>query len=220
MQTRPYRPYTSCRMKPAWLVEIWERRKLELGLICTGLMLVGLGVWWWKIGGIQETKVEVLGSETMNQEATIGEKGKQLVVDIEGAVVKPGVYTMPAAARLYELIDEAGGMASDADRGYVEQQMNQSEILRDGMKVFIPRIEIQDNEASYKVGAGNVKNNSGLIDINSATTAQLDTLSGIGPVTAEKIISGRPYTKIEELIEKKIVGQKVWGQIKDKISAW
>lgn len=59
---------------------------------------------------------------------------------------------------------------------------------------------------------------SGLIGINSATEKELDTLSGIGPVTAQKIVGNRPYASINELLDKKIVGSKVFSQIKDKIS--
>ncbi len=59
-----------------------------------------------------------------------------------------------------------------------------------------------------------------LININTASESQLDTLPGIGPVTAQKIIVGRQYGSIDELLSKKVVGAKVFEQLKDKISVY
>jgi competence protein ComEA len=62
--------------------------------------------------------------------------------------------------------------------------------------------------------------NSSLINLNLATPAQLDSLPGVGPVTAQKIIDSRPYSTLEELLNKKIVTDKVFTQIKDRISVY
>jgi competence protein ComEA len=59
----------------------------------------------------------------------------------------------------------------------------------------------------------------GQININSASEKELDNLPAIGAVTAQKIIAGRPYGSVEELLQKKIVGKKAFEQIKDKIMA-
>ena len=61
---------------------------------------------------------------------------------------------------------------------------------------------------------------SGLIDINAASESELDTLSGIGPVTAGKIIDNRPYGSLEELVSKKAVSSSVFEKIKDHISVY
>ena len=92
--------------------------------------------------------------------------------------------------------------------------------LADGAKIFIPSV----GEA---VNGGSALNSSSegiivgaLININTSSQSQLESLPGIGPVTAQKIIAGRPYGSIEELLSKKIVGSKVFGQIKDKIAVY
>ena len=63
-------------------------------------------------------------------------------------------------------------------------------------------------------------NSSSLVDINTGSQSQLEALPGIGPVTASKIIAGRPYNSVDELLSKKIVGSKVFNQIKDKITVY
>jgi competence protein ComEA len=61
---------------------------------------------------------------------------------------------------------------------------------------------------------------SGVININSATESELDKLSGVGPVTAQKIIDGRPYSNLSDLVAKKILTQKAFDKIKDQISVF
>ncbi|PIZ98145.1 MAG: transporter, partial [Candidatus Levybacteria bacterium CG_4_10_14_0_2_um_filter_35_8] len=68
------------------------------------------------------------------------------------------------------------------------------------------------------VSNSGIAGNTGAINVNSASAQELDSLPGIGPVTAEKIISGRSYTSINDLLEKKVVSEKVFNQIKDKIT--
>ena len=113
-------------------------------------------------------------------------------------------------------------MSSGADREYVPKHMNLAQKISDGSKVYIPAIEesevvIQSN--SIDASPSTIGLDTGLINVNSATSEQLDTLPKVGPVTAQKIISGRPYGNISELLSKKILGQKAFDMLKDKIVA-
>ncbi len=145
-------------------------------------------------------------------------------VDVEGAVVKPGVYKLPRDARVQDGLIAAGGLSSDADRAVVTKSLNLAAKLADGVKIYVPKVgEVQQNAVSSMNNAGEssvLGAQTGLININSASESQLDSLPGIGPVTAQKIISGRPYGAIEDLTAKKVVTNSVFAKIKDKITVY
>jgi len=145
---------------------------------------------------------------------------KTILVDIEGAVVKPGVYKLPQESRIQDAFVSAGGLSSQADREYIAKNFNLATKLTDGAKIYVPSIGEAVNGASALNTSSEGVIIGTLININSASESQLDTLPGIGPVTAQKIIVGRPYGSVDELLNKKIVGAKVFGQIKDKISVY
>ena len=88
--------------------------------------------------------------------------------------------------------------------------------MTDGLKIYIPR----DGEEVQQVQAQAENNTSGtdLININSASGTELESLAGVGVVTAQKIIDGRPYGSVEELLDKKIVGNATFEKIKTSIS--
>jgi competence protein ComEA len=187
-----------------------------LGLIflSTGLMsLVGSNK------GDDQIVFESAGHNSASGSAE--DQEKQITVDIEGAVVKPGVYDLPFDSRVQDALIAAGGMSDKADRERVSKGLNLAAKLSDGGKIYIPFIG--DSTISPGTGGGGdtvLGANSSLININTASASVLDKLQGVGPVTAEKIISNRPYSAIEELVSKKVVGQKVFEGIKDKISIY
>lgn len=139
----------------------------------------------------------------------------KIAIDIEGAVVSPGVYKLNQGAIIQDALVAAGGLSSDADRDFVAKNLNLASKLTDGAKIYIPKI----GESASDVKGISVVNSS-LININLASAESLDTLPGIGPVTAEKIINSRPYATINELLDKKTVSAKVFTQIKDRITAY
>jgi len=80
---------------------------------------------------------------------------------------------------------------------------------------------VGDQPQNQTLGSGTSSVSAiGLININTASSEDLDSLPGVGPVTADKIINGRPYQTINDLIDRKILTNKVFSQIKDKISAF
>lgn len=147
-------------------------------------------------------------------------EAKTIFIDIEGAVLRPGVYKLPQDSRIQDAFIAAGGLASSADRNFVSKNINLAIKLSDGAKIYIPSI----GELVSGSGALNASSQGeivgSLVNINSSSQSQLETLPGIGPVTAQKIIAGRPYSSVDELLNKKIVGSKVFGQIKDKITIY
>jgi competence protein ComEA len=145
---------------------------------------------------------------------------KTILVDVAGAVVRPGVYKLPQESRVQDGLIAAGGLSAQADREYIAKNINLAIKLSDGVKIYIPAVGQAVGDASVPNTSSGGIVISGLININSASESDLDTLPGIGPVTAKKIISGRPYNSVDDLINKKIVGTKVFEQIKDKITIY
>lgn len=144
-----------------------------------------------------------------------GAQAQTIVVDVGGAVNSPGLYRLSGDVRVADAISAAGGVSSDAD----SKQVNLAAKVNDGQKVYIQKV---GESAGLGVGttigqvAGAAVN--GLINVNSASAAELDTLPGIGPATASKIIASRPYGSLNDLVLKKAVSSSVFEKIKDKIS--
>jgi competence protein ComEA len=130
-------------------------------------------------------------------------------VYITGEVKSPGVYEIPEDLRLNELITMAGGFSENADMNYVNQELNLASTLRDQQKIFIPGL---DSESSVK------SDSTTLINLNTATLEELDTLPGIGLSTAQKIINQRPFTTKEQLLNVSGIGESKYSQVKDLVT--
>lgn len=158
-------------------------------------------------------------SEKVSSQATESAKKISLIsIDVEGAVVNPGLYQLPTGSRVEEAIAAAGGLSDEADEQKISQTINRASKLVDGGKIYIPKIgSLDDRTMGRSEEVGKI---SGLetININTATLNQLDTLSGVGPVTAQKIIDNRPYQTLEELVSKKAMGQALYEKLKDKLT--
>ncbi len=142
----------------------------------------------------------------------------EIVVHVVGAVRRPGLVHLPERSRVSDAIDAAGGLGTSAALG----ELNLAQVLSDGQQIVIgsrshPGGEVrQGGEASAADGTTN-PGSTGQLDLNSATAAQLDTLPGVGPVTAERILSWRKdherFRRIEELQEVDGIGPKTYSQI-------
>lgn len=172
--------------------------KREISVAIAGLILIGGGYYWYKFNQTQSPSIEILNPT------------KEAVVDIQGAVNKPGVYTMPPNARVQDLLDASGGFAVGADTKWIESNLNRAKKLMDGEKIYIPSTNDQIPNPKDKK----------LININSASQGELEGLSGIGPTLAAKIIAGRPYQNAEELVSRKILSAKQYVTIRDQIQTW
>lgn len=127
----------------------------------------------------------------------------EIVVEVSGGVATPGVYELPGASRLQQAIDRAGGLSADAD----VSSLNLAGRLGDGEKVVIPvRNELSQVPLDGATpGTDSGGNSRSLIDLNAASAADFDSLPGIGPVIAERILEYRtvsgPFTSVDQLAE-------------------
>lgn len=190
------------------------------GLI--GLLFVGFALFLFRAGVFEGTKIEIIDSGQNADNNIEGglPAGRQVVVEISGAVENPGVYKLLASERIERLLIEAGGLAVDADREWVEKNLNRAAKLVDGQKIYIPKAGEIGLRTKDLGGSGSVAGvSSGLVNINTASAGELDSLPGIGAVRAQAIIDNRPYSSPQELLSKKVVPQSVYEKIKDRITA-
>ena len=134
-----------------------------------------------------------------------------IVVDIVGAVARPGVVRLPAGSRVLDALLAAGGMTGDADL----VALNKAAPLRDGMRIYVPR----PGEMVPAGAAGSTAETK--VNVNSATANELDALPGIGPATAAAIVRARtakPFASAEELQTRGLVSPKVFADLRDLVT--
>jgi competence protein ComEA len=182
-----------------------ERYRLHIiGLL---LILIGLGIY--------------LIYQDKSSNSSIDKTAKELVIDISGAVKKPGVYNFSSDSRVIDAINRAGGFTKRADLEKIAQEINQASLLDDEQKIYIPlkKSEIDINSDS-KVAA--VSSNQGVININQASSSQLESLPGIGPVYAQRIVDYRNkigrFNSAQQLLEISGIGPRTLEKIAPEIS--
>lgn len=138
---------------------------------------------------------------------------------ILGAVQNPGVYFMPPGSRVIDAIAAAGGETAEADLARV----NLAARLEDEEQIYVPRLG--EETASLQVlstPTSQSATQSGLININTATAQELETLPGIGPALAQRIVDFRtangPFASIEQIIDVSGIGEGIFSDIKDLIT--
>ncbi len=193
--------------------------KIPLVLAAIGLVFFLTGIIY--IFKTQTTSHEVIFSSESSASARITKS--KIHIDIEGAVIAPGVYSMEEGSIVADALVASGGLAQDADREWIGKNLNRAAKLIDGGKIFIPSLsQISDGKAQSSNSKDQNNNllgvTTGKININTASQAELEGLPGVGPVTALKIINGRSYQTIDELKTKKIVGNALFEKIKDLLS--
>lgn len=142
---------------------------------------------------------------------------KPVIVYITGAVPRPGVYALPKNARVQDAISAAGGFLAEAEKS----QINLAAILEDGEKLDIPFLEGASPVLATPV-PDVVSSTTELINLNTASGAELEALPGIGPTTAQKIIEFReqngPFLNAEDIINVSGIGPGTYERIKDLIT--
>ena len=172
------------------------------------------------------TEEIMVKNETQTEETTDTEK---IAVHIMGAVKNEGIVELNEGARVSDAINSAGGLAEDADMS----KINLAYVLEDGVKIRIPSIndehteeyittdgvEIVESSSQTTQNGGNSK--SGLININTANETELDSLPGIGPSIAAKIINYREengaFASIEDIKNVNGIGDSKFEELKDLI---
>ena len=139
-----------------------------------------------------------------------------LVVDVAGAVLNPGVYSLPMNSRVIDAINAAGNVLKGAD----VSDINLARLLKDGEQVYVYAAS-RSTSSSRSTARSAPPRNTGPIAINRASAKELEALDGIGPVLASRIIAYRnangPFVTLEALLEVSGIGPAKFAQFKEKI---
>ena len=207
------------------------------------LFVLGVAVLFFKGFFTKENgSVQILdASSSAEVKGTSVTNSLDIVVEVSGEVQNPGVYHFSSGARIDDALEKAGGITNLADNDWIAQTLNKAAKLIDGQKLYIParstikKVDVEPSENhsdsltakelttviptsdSRTIISGS---SNGLININTASLAELDKLPGIGQVYGQKIIDHRPYSDINELVSNKIIPQSTFDKIKDKISTY
>ncbi|MGJ9421642.1 helix-hairpin-helix domain-containing protein [Aeromicrobium sp. CF3.5] len=140
----------------------------------------------------------------------------ELVIDVIGEVATPGIVTVPRGSRVYEAIEAAGGLDGKVDTSGV----NLARVLEDGEQIIVgpaPEVAAGTGGAPSGTGATGAK-----ISLNRATVEQLDTLPGVGPVTAAAIIAWRDengsFSSVEDLLDVTGIGDVTFAELRDLVT--
>lgn len=162
----------------------------------------------------QPTKVSLTSPE-----ARSGKQQRMIFVHVGGAVRQPGLYRLAEGARVDDAIQAAGGVLEDADL----DALNLAAKVKDGDKVLVPA----QGEGEGTSAGGGAPHAGGsqqgkLINLNSATVADLETLPGIGPSLAQRIIDYREknggFRRVEDLLEVAGIGPKKFEELRDAVT--
>lgn len=198
---------------PTKLARVWKtyRVPIILGLVSIFFIIVSLTI---LIKSVQ-TSTPITFSHSPDEASGSGQ-ASTVVVDVAGAVTRPGVYHLAAGSRVEDAIAAAGGLSGQADNDRLAKIVNRAAKLSDGAKIYIPTMTGPgpvNDETSY-----NIVTELSSVSINAASQSDLEALSGIGPSTAKKIIDGRPYTDLFELVAKKAMGQALFDKLKVQLT--
>jgi competence protein ComEA len=187
-----------------WWFDLHYTPNQKRGLLVISLLLLVISFFIVVRGNTQPPEVDV-ASPVIVQEV-------EIFVDVAGAVNNPGVYSLSGKSRVIDAIKAAGDSAPGADLSTI----NLARMISDGEQIYV--------DSAFSGGtSGSVKRNirTGPINLNRATKSQLDSLDGIGPVIAQRIIDFRkengPFLTIDDIQKVSGIGTAKFAQIKSKI---
>ena len=203
-----------------------SRAELAGLIVVVVLTLAGAGLWYLRslpkpveiaTGGAVAAPVEGSGVAVAGVAASPSASPVPIIVDITGSVRQPGVYEFAQGDRVIDAVERAGGAKSNADL----TTLNLAALLTDGTQIVVPK-----QGAAGAVGATGSGDTSasagGIVNINTATATEFETLSGIGEVLAAAIVDYRtengPFTSVDELEDVSGIGPSTLEEIRDQVT--
>ena len=192
--------------------EARQRARLKLGVgaaVVLGLVVlsgaVGLGILRGQASPSQVIDTSDAGSATVAP--------AEVYVHVLGRVSHPGLYVLEQGTRVADALAAAGGTLDDADL----QAVNLARLLSDGEQIVVPQVGAAPAPGSVAPGSSG----DGIIDLNSADQAALETLPRIGPALAERIIQWRDdngrFASVDDLLAVPGIGEKLLEGLRDKV---
>ncbi len=209
--------------------QVRVRRTVELPhvkVLATIAVAASVLLVWWLLSGRPETSEPAaplaFAESTAPQDAgNAGTAGSakapaaELIIDVVGKVRKPGIVTVPKGSRVYQAIEAAGGLKGRVDTA----SLNMARVLADGEQILVG-IEPVGAPAPAEGASGSPA--GAKVNLNTATAEQLDTLPGVGPVTAQAILDWRQkngrFGAVEDLLDVKGIGDATLAELRDHVS--
>ena len=191
---------------------------VNVGLSSIGLSLCALATWQlFQLKFFQPTQISAAGFQEI----------ESVTVAVTGAVKQPGLVKLAADSRWADALQAAGGTNSEADAGFLNQELNLAERIQDGQRIYIPftaeratRLSALDSSPSTLAAESKTTSSTtldSLISINTSTQEELMTLEGIGEKRAQDIMAGRPYQQLQELTQRAILTATLYAKIQEMI---
>lgn len=210
-------PRDRVRAVGAWL-DASPSEVVGLAVMVVGAVAVA-AVMWWTARPVDLAGASAAGpGVAVTDDAAVPVGAGEVTVHVAGAVVHPGLVTVPIGARVADAVTAAGGPAADADL----DPLNLARPLADGERIVVPVVgESVDGAATEAAAASGVRPD-GRLDLNTATAVQLQSLPGIGPVLAERIVAHRdasgPFTEVGQLREVTGIGERTFQGLADLVA--
>lgn len=178
--------------------------------------------------GIMYSKNTAVESIAKYPPQNVKKTPSDMVVDVSGAVQRPGAYRLPLGSRMEDAIKKAGGLSENCEKLFFARNYNLARILTDQEKIYVPTQEDLQSDIfgenthilDYTLPSTmTAEENPGKINLNTASQDELESLPAVGKVTAEKILGARPFQSVDDLWKKNIISINSFGQIKEFITA-
>ena len=227
---RPARADRFGALADSWRDRFGDARvEVGIGVIAVIVVAVVAGVVWYRMGAsgsaapprrpaTVERHAEAAAAASTSPTTARTATGATVTVHVAGAVRTPGVIALPVGARVIDAVEGAGGGLPDADLDH----LNLAAKLVDGQRILVTKIgQVAPAADQGASGSTSDPGSGALIDLNNATSAQLETLPGIGPALAGAIIAERDrrggFRSVNELREVRGIGEKRFADLRDHV---
>lgn len=194
-----------------WLAGLGRR---ELAVLAVIGVLVGGGAVLWYVRSLPRP----VTVRALRPEPTPSASPATIVVHVAGWVRRPGVYEMRLGERVIDAIEAAGGPR----RGAQLDALNLAALLTDAQQVMVPKAAAEGALGGSQGGTGQPGGSVGLINVNTATPSELETLPGIGPVLAASIVEHReqngPFGTVDDLLDVSGIGEQTLADLRDLVT--
>ncbi|MBQ1867698.1 MULTISPECIES: helix-hairpin-helix domain-containing protein [Selenomonas] len=184
--------------------------KKSLGILLLLLVAIAVGTVYGSYAQESAVVLDEAGREETSQ-------GKNITVYVTGAVNNPGMVTVKEGARVGDVVNSCGGLLPTAD----QQHINMAQVVKDGEQVKVPERQASPAQGNGQKNGKQASEKGGLVNINTADEKELDSLPGIGPAMAKRIIEYREtegsFQRIEDIKKIKGIGEAKFAKIRDKI---
>ena len=207
-------------------MDILNKKEKVIIIVIAGLMLLFIGFYIINKANnsgyieLETEEIKEVENTIINEEIIIEEQN--IIIHITGAVKNQGIVEIKEGARISDVINSAGGTTDEADLN----KINLAYEVEDGQKIYVPSVndKVDVESVTQEAGENVIENNkgkNGKVNINTASQTELETLSGVGPSTALKIINYREengsYEKIEDIKNIPGIGDSKFDSLKDNI---